>query len=317
MAENTTNQNKYVSPSRLSLFLDNLKNTFSPLVHKHSVSDISDYVEVTIDSELSSTSNNPVANSAINAEFNAISEAMQIFDLALDDKVDKANIIDNLTTTTTNQALSANQGKILQDQINLISGNLSDLMYEPIAISSFTHNAGTKERGATVTGVTLSWVTNKTPATLTLDGESLDVSTTGKVLSGLSITWNNNKTWKLIVTDDRNAIAEKTVSITFCNNIYYGVGSTEGGFDSAFVTGLSKKLQTAKAYDFTVNPTAQYIYYAVPTRLGTVSFKVGGFEGGFEAPETVSVTNGSNYTENYYVYRSTNKITGSTTVDVT
>lgn len=205
----------------------------------------------------------------------------------------------------------------LQDQITEINNTLADILYEPIAISSFTHNAGTKERGATVTGVTLSWATNKTPTTLTLDGASLDVGTTSKTLSGLSITWNNNKTWKLIATDTRNATAEKTVSITFCNNIYYGVGSVENGFDNAFVTGLTKRLQTAKAYDFTVNPSAQYIYYAVPTRLGAVTFKVGGFEGGFEAPETVSVTNGSGYTENYYVYRSTNKITGSTTVDVT
>lgn len=36
---------------------------------------------------------------------------------ALADKVDKSNIIDNLTTTAIDQPLSANQGKILQDQI--------------------------------------------------------------------------------------------------------------------------------------------------------------------------------------------------------
>lgn len=307
-------QKKYVSLSRLGTFLENLTTKFASLVHSHSISDITDYV---VDTELSETSTNTVQNKVLNAEFDAIGDSMGALELAIDSKVDKTNIVDNLTTTSTDQPLSANQGKILQDQITEINGNLSDLMYEPIAISSFTHNAGTKERGSTVTDVTLSWKTNKTPSTLTLDGESLDVSTTGKVLSGLSITWNNNKTWKLDVADERDASATKSISITFCNGIYYGVGLTEGGFDSAFVTGLTKRLQTSKAYDFTVNPTAQYIYYAVPTRLGTVSFKVGGFEGGFEAPETVSVTNSSNYTENYYVYRSTNKITGSTTVDVT
>lgn len=231
--------------------------------------------------------------------------------------VNKSNIVDNLTTANASQPLSANQGVVLQDQITVINNKLADLLYEEIAISSFTHNAGTKERGATVTDVTLSWKTNKTPSTLTLDGAALDANTTSKVLSGLSITWDNNKTWKLDVVDERGKTATKSTSVTFCNGIYYGIGSTESGFNSAFVTGLTKRLQTAKAYDFTVNPTAQYIYYAVPTRLGTVSFKVGGFEGGFEAPETVSVTNSSDYTENYYVYRSTNKITGSTTVDVT
>lgn len=231
--------------------------------------------------------------------------------------IEKISIIDNCQSTDTDSPLSANQGTVLQNQITEINGILADLLYTPITISSFTHNAGTKERGATVTDVTLSWKTNKTPSILTLDGTSLDVSTTSKAISGLSITWDNNKTWTLNVADEREATATKSVSITFCNNIYYGVGLTESGFDSAFVTGLSKKLQTAKAYDFTVNPTAQYIYYAVPTRLGAVTFKVGGFEGGFESPETVSVTNNSGYTENYYVYRSTNMITGSTTVDVT
>lgn len=206
---------------------------------------------------------------------------------------------------------------IVTDKISTLESQVADILYEPIAISSFTHNAGTKERGATVTDVTLSWKTNKTPTTLTFDGEAIDVSVTSKTLSGLSITWNNNKTWKLVATDTRDATAEKSVSITFCNGIYYGVGSVESGFTSAFVTGLAKRLQTAKAYDFTVEPAGQYIYYAVPKRLGTVSFKVGGFEGGFESPETVSVTNSSNYTEDYYVYRSTNKITGSTSVDVT
>lgn len=205
----------------------------------------------------------------------------------------------------------------MDDRISTLEAQVADILYEPISIASFTHNAGTKERGATVTDVTLSWKTNKTPTILTLDGETIDVSTTSKAISGLSITWGNNKTWTLVATDNRKATFTKTTSITFCNGIYYGVGTMERGFDSAFVTGLTKRLQTGKAYDFTVTPTDQYIYYAVPKRLGTVSFKVGGFEGGFEVPETVSVTNASNYTEDYYVYRSTNKITGSTAVDVT
>lgn len=206
---------------------------------------------------------------------------------------------------------------VIEDNIADLERKIADLLYEPIAILSFTHNIGIKERGALVTDVALSWATNKTPATLKLDGVSLDPSVTYITFDRLSITWDNNKTWKLDVTDDRNATATKSVSITFANNIYYGVGTVESGFTNDFVTGLSKKLQTSKAYDFTVNPSNQYIYYAVPTRLGTVTFKVGGFEGGFEAPETVSVTNGSGYTENYYVYRSTNPMSASIAVDVT
>ena len=205
----------------------------------------------------------------------------------------------------------------LDTRIETLETQVGNLLYTPISISSFTHNADTREIGSTVKEVILSWKTNKTPKTLTLDGVSIDVNSTSKVLSNLSITFNNNKIWTLVATDERDKSVEKTTSITFCNGVYYGVGDKESGFDSAFITGLIKRLQTGKAYDFTVNPDNQYIYYAIPKARGTVIFKVGGFEGGFEKPEIVSVTNDSGYTEDYYVYRSTNKITGSTSVDVT
>lgn len=77
--------NKYVSPSKLSIFLDNLKNIFSPLTHVHNLSEIADYI---VDSELSPTSTNPVQNTVLNAEFEAISEALNVYDLVLDDKAD-------------------------------------------------------------------------------------------------------------------------------------------------------------------------------------------------------------------------------------
>lgn len=55
-------QKKYVSLSKLSTFLDNLKTTFAALGHKHTINDLTDY---TVDTELSSTSTNPVANNTV------------------------------------------------------------------------------------------------------------------------------------------------------------------------------------------------------------------------------------------------------------
>lgn len=74
---------KYVSLSKLSIFLDNLKNTFSSIAHSHKIEDISD---LTIDSELSSTSTNPVQNKVLDAEFEAISDAMSALEEAVDGK---------------------------------------------------------------------------------------------------------------------------------------------------------------------------------------------------------------------------------------
>ena len=107
MAEN--NQKKYVSSSRLSLFLDNLKTIFSPLVHTHKITDISDY---TVDTELSSTSSNPVQNKVLDAEFEAVSTAINALDSILDDKMDK-----NLGADKAGKIL------VINDDGDIIAGN--------------------------------------------------------------------------------------------------------------------------------------------------------------------------------------------------
>lgn len=196
-----------------------------------------------------------------------------------------------------------------------IYDKLGDLMYTPISITSFTNNKNTQEMGSTVTDVVLNWNYNKTPKTLSLDSESLDVSLKTKTLSGQSI--KTNKTFTLKATDERDAVATKTTAITFSNGVYYGVGDNLeiGGVTNEFILGLTKTLQANKAKTFTVNAGAgKHIYYIIPTRYGTPVFKVGGFEGGFEKLGTVNFTNSSSYAENYDVYKSSNAGLGNTTV---
>lgn len=73
--------NKYVSLSKLQTFLEKLNDKFSQISHKHTIADITDYV---VDTELSSDSNNPVANSVLEAEFNAVATALNALDMAID-----------------------------------------------------------------------------------------------------------------------------------------------------------------------------------------------------------------------------------------
>lgn len=198
-----------------------------------------------------------------------------------------------------------------------IKGQLADLLYKPISILSFTQNLGIREIGEAVSDIELSWSFNKTPILLTLDDEPLDVETSVKVVNDVIVTHDNNKTWVLTGTDERGATDTKSLSILFYNGIYHGIGTEAAEFTSNFVTNLDKELKSSRSGHFTVNPSEQYIYYAFPVRLGTATFSVGGFQGGFEPPVTVQVTNSYGYTEDYYVYRSTNLITGLITVDVT
>ena len=195
----------------------------------------------------------------------------------------------------------------------------SDFYYKAVSITSFTSSVTQAEIGSTVNAVTLTYAINKTPSTLKLDGNAMTPAQSGSIaLTGQGLT--ANKTWTLTATDEGSASSDpatstKTASLTFLNRCCYGAAAS-GTVNSAFVNALDNKVLTnTKARTITVNAgSGEYIWYAVPTRFGACTFQVGGFDGGFEPAQTVSVTNASGYTENYYVYRSTNASLGSTTV---
>lgn len=113
--------NKYVSPSKLSIFLENLRSIFSPLTHTHSLSDISDY---TVDNELSADSTNPVANNAINAEFDAISDAMGALELAIDEHTHTVSDISDLTVTADELNFVSGATGNIQSQLNILTNRI-------------------------------------------------------------------------------------------------------------------------------------------------------------------------------------------------
>ena len=92
------NEKKYASLSTLQTFLDNIKTRFTQIGHKHTVSDLTDYK---VDTELSSTSSNPIANKTVDAEFEAVSQALGALDLALDSKSDSGHTHDDRYYTET------------------------------------------------------------------------------------------------------------------------------------------------------------------------------------------------------------------------
>ena len=205
----------------------------------------------------------------------------------------------------------SNVEKALDD----LTKRMDDVQYTPIQITSLSNNVNTAEMGSTVNTVVLSWGYNKKPKTAMLDGAGLDVNLRTKTIESAGI--KASKTYTLAATDERDAKATKATAITFLNGVYYGVGTAAGdAINSDFVKGLTKTLSGSKGKTFTVNATeGKYIYYALPHRLGTPVFFVGGFEGGFALAKTFSYTNPSGYTESYDVYKSTNAGLGSTTVE--
>lgn len=123
---------KYISLNRLSNFLDNIKAKYSQIGHKHTVSDLTDFTPISVDTSLSSTSTNPVQNKVIDAEFDAIGDAMGALELAIDGKADAThNHNDSYYTKTEIDGIEL----ITVDDIDTICGaniqfaNLSEVTF--------------------------------------------------------------------------------------------------------------------------------------------------------------------------------------------
>lgn len=186
----------------------------------------------------------------------------------------------------------------LEDQVNPFTATLS--------ISKQIAELGSSQN------LTLNWSYNRDIKAQKINSDNLDVSVRSKSYSNVS----SSTTYTLTATSTLDLTTSKSVSITFANGIYYGVSSSVD-YNSDLIKSLTKELSTNKSRTVTVNASSdEYIYYCVPTRLGECSFNVNGFDGGFDKVATVSFTNDFNYTENYFIYKSTNSNLGNTTVVV-
>lgn len=101
------------------------------------------------------------------------------------------------------------------------------------------------------------------------------------------------------------------------NYIYYGADSDESA-SASMVEGLTDSINSnQKNREVTINASSGYGWYCYPARLGVSVMYTDGVLGGFEDPETVSVTNAIGLTENYYCYRTTNEPLASIDVEIT
>ncbi len=94
--------------------------------------------------------------------------------------------------------------------------------------------------------------------------------------------------------------------------VYYGA-EIVGAITEAFVESLfTDTATTTRAGSFTISSTApERIIWAAPTSMGTPSFSVNGYTGGFTQVGTVDVTDAADVTRSYQVWASDNTITAS------
>lgn len=160
-------------------------------------------------------------------------------------------------------------------------------------------------------------------SSLTFRGAAKDETLTSETVTGISST----SSYKVIGTrkDGKKETKDATAYVYFYNKYYFGYAADTGTIDSAFIKKLKAKTGWASSKPkFTENAscaTGNYIWLAYPSSLGTSSFKMNGFNGGFKlmtinGKTTVPFTNDSGYTEDYYVYRSVEHSLGSIEIQV-
>lgn len=187
-----------------------------------------------------------------------------------------------------------------------------DVVTTPFTIT-LSSSKTSAEYGETINSFKLTWSYSKDILSQKINDSLIDNTLRTITLEG---PYTTDTTFKLDVVDKNNESHSKSVKLSFYNGIYYGTSSSIS-YDSSLISSLTKILSNNIARNITVNAAdGEYIYYCIPTRLGTPTFIIGGFEGGLEKVNTISYENGYGYTEDYDIYRSDISGLGNTTITV-
>lgn len=258
--------------------------------------------------EKNSVTGNEYIINIINNNMNNINEQIE----EINEKIDNISSV-GLGEVKAENVRYTNSSSIA---ISTVKDALDILLAPELQINSFDVNINNIiEMGRTVESCIFTWSYNdKNIVSQNINGKVLNVSTRTYTYD---IPFSSNITFTLVSRNIKNEV-RSSKSIIFCNRIFFGALKEPSGYNEDFLNSLSNNLlQSTKNGSVTITANEdQYIYYSYPLRLGEATFKVGGFEGGFDKVSTISYTNSSNFTEDYIIYKSVNSNLGETTIVV-
>ena len=211
---------------------------------------------------------------------------------------------------------------------------LDFLLYVAIRIDSFStattlyENRGVTDPSADFT-MDFNWSITGTDISQTLVGPSemtpITLTPGQRNVTATLTNFNTNETFTLTV-DDGQTQPSSAINVVFTNKVYYGDAAIPGVTDETFIKSLNNSLQTSRNIAVPSSTSVgTYWWFALPVAYGTPVFKDGatGFAIDMETPIPFTAGNGNifnndlGYSEDYYLYRTTNDNLGSITVEVT
>lgn len=285
--------------------------------------DLDDKVDVSdIESSVSSSSDNPVASSALYTEFGKKVDIDQ--GIANEGKILQVNSSGNLALIDPS-ALGGEAASVsytnpsfasLDNVKKALDNVLAKVYYVEPEVSLFTMTPSTTEYeiGSVVDEVSFEWAYNKGIVSQSLTDCTLADETVRTATYSTPIS--SNKTFTLTASDGTKTVTA-TKNISFKNKIYWGSAANPDSFTSAFILALSgKKFATTYkgSYDITVGDS-QYAFVACPASWNMPnSCKIGGFGTDLVDCGSISFTNASGASSLYKIVRTTQAGLGAITM---
>lgn len=174
-------------------------------------------------------------------------------------------------------------------------------------ISLFDISPSIAQKGSTVTSIALTWVCTSQPNKISINDSILTDNTLQHIeFKNLNITTDRTYTLKVYGLLSRDIFERQLV---FGNYMFYGNSKIED-INQLVLSSLDTKILVSDIYnkEISVNNITDYFYLAYPKCLGKCDFYFGNNTyGGFDDPYVLPFTNVYNYTELYYIYKTTRK----------
>lgn len=212
-----------------------------------------------------------------------------------------------------------------------IQTTLRQILYPyrgPAVTLSADPAGGVREIGTSISSVDLEAVTVDWTDPITTvafyRGASLINSVTSPSPTGGTETYTDSTavstatTYTARVGDGTSVTTSNAVTFTFLPGIYHGVDTSVITTGSGIITSIGASLVLGSSrlvnytFDASVSGGANYIYICYPTSFGAPSStRFNGFAYTDYTSTTVSLTNASGYTQNYYILRTNNSFSGA------